>query len=67
LIGVVLFFNGGGEFMTFYIKEWPNKNAILMTHDGVVIGTFRNADEARRVWQDWCNRQRNQEQFSLVG
>ncbi len=37
------------------IKEWPNKMATLMTEDGVVLWTFSNAEEARKVWQDWCS------------
>ena len=39
--------------MYFYIKEWPNKTATLMTEDGVVLWTFPNVDEARKVWRDW--------------
>ncbi len=39
------------------IKEWPNKMATLMTEDGVVLWTFSDVDEARRVWQDWCSLQ----------
>jgi hypothetical protein len=41
------------------IKEWPNKNATLMTEDGVVLWTFSNVEEARKVWQDWCSLQKN--------
>ena len=37
------------------IKEWPNKMATLMTEDGVVLWTFSDVEEARRVWQDWCS------------
>lgn len=39
------------------IKEWPNKMATLMTEDGVVLWTFSDVEEARRVWQDWCSLQ----------
>jgi len=52
--------------MIFYIKEWPNKMATLMTEDGVVLCTFRSAEEARRVWQDWCKEQKNTVQYHLV-
>ncbi len=27
--------------MIFYIKEWPNKMATLMTENGVVLCTFQ--------------------------
>lgn len=37
------------------IKEWPNKMATLMTEDGVVLWTFSDIEEARKVWQDWCS------------
>ena len=37
------------------IKEWPNKMATLMSEDGVVLWTFSSAEEARRVWLDWCS------------
>lgn len=39
------------------IKEWPNKMATLMTEDGVVLWTFSDVEEARRVWRDWCSLQ----------
>ncbi|MDO9310364.1 MAG: hypothetical protein Q7T85_01580 [Nitrosomonas sp.] len=39
------------------IKEWPNKMATLMTEDGVVLWTFSDIEEARKVWQDWCSLQ----------
>ena len=52
--------------MTFYIKEWPNKMATLMTEDGVVLCTFRSAEEARRVWQDWCKEQKDWGRYHLV-
>lgn len=41
--------------MQCLIKEWPNKMATLMTEDGVVLWTFSNVEEARKVWQDWCS------------
>lgn len=45
------------------IKAWPNKMATLMTMDGVVLCTFENADEARKVWREW-HQQQMQQQFS---
>ncbi len=53
--------------MTFYIKEWPNKKATLMTEDGVVVDTFRDVEEARRVWQDWCKEQKGLVRDALAG
>lgn len=41
------------------IKEWPNKMATLMTEDGVVLWTFNNVEEARKVWHDWCSLKNN--------
>ncbi|MEK6686294.1 MAG: hypothetical protein AABY99_07880 [Pseudomonadota bacterium] len=52
--------------MYFYIKEWPNKRATLMTEDGVVLWTFKNTDEARMVWQEWCQQQEYKVQYHLV-
>jgi hypothetical protein len=46
------------------IKAWPNKMATLMTMDGVVLCTFENADEARKVWREW-RQQQMQQQFSF--
>lgn len=39
--------------MNFFIKEWPNKSATLMTENGTVLWTFANVDEARRVCEEW--------------
>ncbi len=36
--------------MNFYIKQWPNKMATLMTDDGVVLWVFSNVTEAREIW-----------------
>lgn len=51
------------------IKEWPNKMATLMTEDGVVLWTFSDVEEARKVWQDWCSLQndKNPSQSSQIG
>ncbi len=51
--------------MNFYIKEWPNKMATLMTDDGVVLWTFSNAEEARIVWRDWCKLQENSVSYKI--
>ncbi len=48
------------------IKEWPNKMATLMTEDGVVLWTFSDVEEARKVWQDWCSLQ-NEKNSSQIG
>ncbi|SEF97861.1 hypothetical protein [Nitrosomonas ureae] len=50
------------------IKEWPNKMATLMTEDGVVLWTFSDVEEARKVWQDWCSLQndKNASQSSQI-
>jgi len=45
------------KVMYCLIKEWPNKMATLMTEDGVVLWTFSDVEEARKVWQDWCTLQ----------
>ena len=39
--------------MFFYIKEWPNKTATLMTEGGAVLWTFHSAEEALQVCRDW--------------
>lgn len=52
--------------MNFYIKEGPNKLVTLMTEGGVVLGTFRNVDEARSVWQDWRKEQKDWVWYHLV-
>jgi hypothetical protein len=51
------------------IKEWPNKMATLMTEDGVVLWTFSDVEEARKVWQDWCSLQNDKKtsQSSQIG
>jgi hypothetical protein len=41
--------------MIFYIKEWGNKTATLMTEDGIALWHFVSADEARRVLRNWYN------------
>ena len=39
--------------MVFFIREWPNKTATLMTEDGVVLWTFTNVKEAEFVCEEW--------------
>lgn len=39
--------------MLFYIKEWANETATLMTEDGIALWNFASADEARKVLRDW--------------
>ncbi len=51
--------------MNFFIKEWPNKMATLMTDDGVVLWTFSNAEEAREVWHEWCKRQERKTNYNI--
>lgn len=39
--------------MRFYIKEWPNKTATLMTCNGSVLWTFCSVKEALDVCKEW--------------
>ena len=39
--------------MYFYIKEWPNKTATLMSDNGTVLWTFHNVEEAQQVCREW--------------
>ena len=39
--------------MNFYIKEWPNKTATLMSDNGIVLWTFTNVDTALQVCKEW--------------
>ena len=39
--------------MTFFIKEWQDKSASLMTTNGYVLWTFESLDAARKVCQEW--------------
>ena len=38
--------------MSFYIKEWPDNTATLMTESGRVVWTFASAEEAAEAAQD---------------
>ena len=39
--------------MYFYIKEWPNRTATLMSENGTILWTFHNVDEAQKVCKEW--------------
>lgn len=41
--------------MNFYIKEWPDNTATLITERGRVVWTFASVDEAREAAEnsDW--------------
>ena len=38
--------------MSFYIKEWPDNTATLMTESGRVVWTFVSVEEAEEAAQD---------------
>lgn len=38
--------------ITFYVKEWPDETASLLTPNGQVIGTFLSVAEARTTCLD---------------
>lgn len=39
--------------MYFYIKEWPNKTAILMAENGSILWIFHSVEEAQAVCREW--------------
>ena len=39
--------------MNFYIKEWPDDTATLMTEGGRVVWTFATVEEAEEAAQDF--------------
>ncbi len=39
--------------MKFYIKEWPDSSATLMTDTGNYLYTFNSLDVAKQVCKDW--------------
>ena len=41
--------------MVFYIKEWPDGHATLMTDNGVVLWTFSSVEDAQSACRDWYN------------
>ena len=51
--------------MFFYLKEWPNHSASLLSEDGVVLWTFPTIEEARKVWHDWYRVQQDGVHYHL--
>jgi hypothetical protein len=45
--------------MLFFIREWPNKTATLMTENGVVLWTFASVKEAENVCEEWYRVQKD--------
>ena len=39
--------------MFFYIKEWSDGTATLMTKTGAVLWTFYSVEDAQQVCRDW--------------
>ena len=39
--------------MSFYIRELPNKSAMLMTREGRLLFTFKDVDSALEACRDW--------------
>jgi hypothetical protein len=39
--------------MFFYIKEWSDGTATLMTKTGAVLWTFHSIEDAQQVCRDW--------------
>jgi ABC-type multidrug transport system ATPase subunit len=51
--------------MYFYIKEWPNKTATLMSDHGTVLWTFHNVEEAQEVCREWYRVQEGEIRYYL--
>lgn len=45
--------------MNFYIKEWPDRSASLMTAAGRQLFTFKNVDSALTACGDWYGINKN--------
>ncbi len=45
--------------MNFYIKEWPDKTASLMTAAGHQLFSFKNIDSALTACGDWYGTNKN--------
>jgi hypothetical protein len=43
----------GDDMLTFYIKEWPDGTATLMTAQGHTLWTFHDVDAAKLACRDW--------------
>lgn len=41
--------------MVFYIKEWPDGHATLMTENGHVLWTFSCIEDAEQACHEWRN------------
>lgn len=41
--------------MDFYIREWADGHATLMTEQGHVLWTFPGVDEAQSACREWYN------------
>lgn len=50
--------------MYFYIKEWPNKTATLMSENGTVLWTFHSVEQAQEVCREWYRVQENDIQYN---
>ena len=53
--------------MNFYIKEWPDNTASLLTDDGQTIWTFSSVDEAKSACEDLhlMNRQQTPRPYTI--
>jgi len=51
--------------MDFFIKEWPNKTATLMSENGTVLWTFHNVEQAKEVCLEWYRVQQKDIQYYL--
>lgn len=39
--------------MNFYIKQWPDNSATLMTENNTALWTFASVEEAQTACHDW--------------
>lgn len=46
--------------MIFYIKEWADQRATLMSEDGIALWNFPSTAEARKVLRDWYSVQQGE-------
>lgn len=53
--------------MDFYIKEWPDDTASLLTEDGQVIWTFSSVEDAKSACNDlhFMNRQQSARPYTI--
>ncbi len=54
--------------MNFYIKEWPDNTATLMTEYGRVVWTFASVEEAEEAAGncDWAGEGQNRNRIKSV-